>query len=829
MAACQDSRVFGMSAARFDEIIAQKDRAAILALKSEELERPGPRGPAVYYYLARWLEASEGFQTEAATPGPEAEAQAEDSATAAVAAGPEIPPALSGIGAGGALDQVQGGAGDPEARLLELYRLGFERNEGEPRRESGRGLVAALARKAARLGESAAAAQTPRAASAAAWTAVLDTSQTVGEKIGPDWKLRRPRLDALDALDRDAELYRELADIRSLFPSEAAKDSDALQYFESKALHGLGKKGWREGIRGLLLDRPSSEWTSKALDFALSLEPGQGGFSAEEIDAARMRLAVKERDYGPAYRYAQGALDLVLAPEASKSLVSDAGKAFLYSGSSAAGIERFRAAYGPAGQIAELRSGAAREAAWTGAFYRARFLRALKRWDEATSLYEAILGTAPSAEDQDGARWYLIDCKIQQAESEAAAAAKRKDKKKKPTATVLEARAASARRTKLAIIAGQAPKWKDPAHFDDLAEPLFREGIQARDWSFVEDFARKLGPSLSPVLGARSLYVAGRAAELGWTGREGAEKTIAADLVGAADFYHAVLALPGASTYYRILAARRLNEDLALIPPDMGPPPDSRPGELEAFLSGFIDCGMGDLAFSEAKERFPELDLEAMRRLASALSRAGRYADSMRTVLFLMDRQAWDPRRSDYELLYPRAYLVAVRSVGNAVPEHLLYGLLRSESFFRPDVVSSAGAIGLAQLMPATAAELARGLGMTSYNLKNPSDNLRLGSRNFAELIDETGGRPLRAMFAYNAGRGRLRRWLSDGEGLPDDILLESLSIEETRQYGRNILQASVMYGELYNGMKAASIVDEIMGESGALAKAGEESGGAGN
>jgi soluble lytic murein transglycosylase len=84
-------------------------------------------------------------------------------------------------------------------------------------------------------------------------------------------------------------------------------------------------------------------------------------------------------------------------------------------------------------------------------------------------------------------------------------------------------------------------------------------------------------------------------------------------------------------------------------------------------------------------------------------------------------------------------------------------------------------------------------------------------------------------MFAYNAGRGRLRRWLADGEGLPDDLLLESLSIEETRQYGRNILQAAVMYGELYNGMKADSIVDEIMGESGALAKTGDKGGASGN
>lgn len=148
----------------------------------------------------------------------------------------------------------------------------------------------------------------------------------------------------------------------------------------------------------------------------------------------------------------------------------------------------------------------------------------------------------------------------------------------------------------------------------------------------------------------------------------------------------------------------------------------------------------------------------------------------------------------------------------------MLYGLLRSESFFRPDIVSAAGAVGLAQLMPATAEEIASGLGMESYDLTQPADNLRMGASHFADLITATGGRPLRAMFAYNAGQGRLKRWLTDYPGLPDDILLETIPIEETRQYGRNILQAAVFYAELYYAMPWTEAVDAVLGP-GAVAR----------
>lgn len=113
--------------------------------------------------------------------------------------------------------------------------------------------------------------------------------------------------------------------------------------------------------------------------------------------------------------------------------------------------------------------------------------------------------------------------------------------------------------------------------------------------------------------------------------------------------------------------------------------------------------------------------------------------------------------------------------------------------------------------MPATAASQAKALGLASYDLKKPKDNLAIGLAHFASLVERTDRRPLRAMMAYNAGWGRLKEWIAESGDLPDDLLVEALGIEETRHYCRNILQATVMYGLLYYGRNAGDTVAELV------------------
>jgi soluble lytic murein transglycosylase-like protein len=94
---------------------------------------------------------------------------------------------------------------------------------------------------------------------------------------------------------------------------------------------------------------------------------------------------------------------------------------------------------------------------------------------------------------------------------------------------------------------------------------------------------------------------------------------------------------------------------------------------------------------------------------------------------------------------------------------NLLAGIVYSESSGRLDVVSSAGAMGLTQLVPDAAHDASRRLGIEEPDretlLSDARINLRLGAAHFAWTLDNEGGDVTRALIAYNAGRTKLRRW----------------------------------------------------------------------
>jgi soluble lytic murein transglycosylase len=123
--------------------------------------------------------------------------------------------------------------------------------------------------------------------------------------------------------------------------------------------------------------------------------------------------------------------------------------------------------------------------------------------------------------------------------------------------------------------------------------------------------------------------------------------------------------------------------------------------------------------------------------------------------------------------------------------------LVREESAFEAEAVSWVGAVGLTQLMPPTAEEVARRLGMRAPDLTDPLTNLRLGIWHLAGLRQYAGAFS-RVMMAYNAGLGRLRSWEREFGPLPDELFAEAVPYSETRLYARQVLVAAVIYGVLY-------------------------------
>ena len=101
----------------------------------------------------------------------------------------------------------------------------------------------------------------------------------------------------------------------------------------------------------------------------------------------------------------------------------------------------------------------------------------------------------------------------------------------------------------------------------------------------------------------------------------------------------------------------------------------------------------------------------------------------------------------------PFAAEIDAAAARNGVDPALLRGLIRQESGFDPDVRSPAGAIGLCQLMPATAA----GLGVT--NPTDPAQNIEGGAKYLRQQLDRFGGDVSKALAAYNAGPGAVQRY----------------------------------------------------------------------
>jgi soluble lytic murein transglycosylase len=133
-------------------------------------------------------------------------------------------------------------------------------------------------------------------------------------------------------------------------------------------------------------------------------------------------------------------------------------------------------------------------------------------------------------------------------------------------------------------------------------------------------------------------------------------------------------------------------------------------------------------------------------------------------------------------------------------------GLMRQESSFEVGVVSSAGARGLMQLMPATAQIVARQLGegtSPAVLTSDPQHNMRLGTAYLAGLLDRFGGSLPLAAAGYNAGPNRVDTWLADNGdprpgaiGVPIDMIdwIELIPFNETRNYVQRVLENVVVY-----------------------------------
>jgi soluble lytic murein transglycosylase len=252
--------------------------------------------------------------------------------------------------------------------------------------------------------------------------------------------------------------------------------------------------------------------------------------------------------------------------------------------------------------------------------------------------------------------------------------------------------------------------------------------------------------------------------------------------------------------FYGQLAAEELGQPL-LLPPA----PDAPKDEEVARLAGlpcferarhFLELGLreeGNREWSAGLRGLDDRGLLAAAEVATRMGLPDRMISSSERTRELVDVARRFP-------LPHRERLVAVTTPLGLDPSWV-YGLIRQESRFIEGVRSSAGAVGLMQIMPSTASYVARRIGMPaggSARFLDVDVNLRLGSEYLKLVLDDQDGREVLATAAYNAGPRRVRRWRAGLAGPTDGAaFVESIPIPETRDYVRKVLYNTVIYRSL--------------------------------
>ena len=152
------------------------------------------------------------------------------------------------------------------------------------------------------------------------------------------------------------------------------------------------------------------------------------------------------------------------------------------------------------------------------------------------------------------------------------------------------------------------------------------------------------------------------------------------------------------------------------------------------------------------------------------------------------------------QILYPLAFRECVEKESAAynIPTHLIYSVIKAESNYIPEAVSSAGAAGLMQLMPPTAAGIAQQIKITRYDLKDPCTSIKFGTNYIAWLNRYFKGQIEYMVAGYNAGPGNVNIWIERFKKENMDYFAEFTPFAETRGYIYRTIKFSIQYESIY-------------------------------
>ena len=244
-------------------------------------------------------------------------------------------------------------------------------------------------------------------------------------------------------------------------------------------------------------------------------------------------------------------------------------------------------------------------------------------------------------------------------------------------------------------------------------------------------------------------------------------------------------------TFYGIISLKVLGLEQARFNWDVPELGSRQERALSAIPAGrralaLIDAGAPSLAGAELRQINPGNDAALQEGMIALAVKAG--------IPDLALRMGGAFRRSDNAALYDAALYPDVPHTGKSfeVDRALVHAFIRQESKFDAAANNrSSGAVGLMQLMPATAKIVAKLSGGNAENLEDPAVNLALGQKYLERLLRDPSvdNNLFKLAVAYNAGPGKLARWEKQVSYEDDPLLfIESIPVSETRIFVERVM-----------------------------------------
>jgi soluble lytic murein transglycosylase-like protein len=160
-----------------------------------------------------------------------------------------------------------------------------------------------------------------------------------------------------------------------------------------------------------------------------------------------------------------------------------------------------------------------------------------------------------------------------------------------------------------------------------------------------------------------------------------------------------------------------------------------------------------------------------------------------------------------WEILFPLNYfdIIKAEAERRQIDPYLIASIIRQESGFEPTTVSNAGAVGIMQIMPAEAEQIAMLSALpppTREELFDPKVNIAIGVAEYSQKLSVLNSNPILAIAAYNAGTETVGKWIAQSPVGDVDLFVETIPYAETRLYVKSVSRNRFEYRRIYESSR---------------------------